>query len=210
MGGLTPKAAIVLGSYWQIGDTAERAPANASLGFIDGSSQLSITGYSGNAVASTNNRKQSSTSSALVLGRSTIEKDASGSLTTDGISLNFSSNGVASMGCHFAAFGGNGVSAKVGTISLGTGTIAIDVTGVGFEPDVVLIISVDGSFSPTYTTANWKFMFGICANDGSATQRAVAFYEDDGQANGDANLALITDGAVTDHNPTTRAEQYSC
>lgn len=210
LGGLTPKAAIVLGSYWQIGDTAERAPMNFSLSFIDGSSQAGITGYSGNAVASTNDRKQSSTASALVLGRSTIEKNASGSLTTNGISLNFSSNGVADMGCHFAAFAGNGVSAKVGTINLGTGTSAIDVTGVGFQPDVVLLISVDGTFSPTYTSANTKFMFGVCVNDGSATQRAVAFYEDDGQANGDANLALITDGAVTDHNPTTRAEQYTC
>lgn len=73
-------------------------------------------------------------------------------------------------------FGGAGISVYAGSVNLGTGTSAIDVTDPGFEPDVVFTAGAAAAFGPS-SGSFFRQIFGIAINDGADTQKCFCVSE---------------------------------
>ncbi len=68
----------------------------------------------------------------------------------------------------FLFFAGNDVQAKVGTVALGAVDVAVDVSTIGFEPDIVLVCWDRDNFSGA-GVSNLTMSLGAVHNDGAGT-----------------------------------------
>ena len=90
-------------------------------------------------------------------------------------------------------FAGDDLTAHVGAIAHTTEDSAVDITGVGFEPDL-LILGYDFNF----LTGNNVYMgYGACANDGSASQKSFGTYSVDNLATSDVQTFMRSAHAAT-------------
>lgn len=176
--GVTPKAALVLQpNHDPTADPGETAILSVGLAVIQATTDLSAYSWSRD-----NNASTSVFSAANVKGHSVFNnsgstvKQADGQVVSGGIELNYTTNTAPSLRGAFAAFAGADTSAKAAEVALGTGTSAIDITAPAFEPDVVLLFGNGFQFNGAAGTP-FFFNFGICVNDGSATQRSVMWAE---------------------------------
>lgn len=207
LSGVTPKAALLLGSGHNIvNDNSGTGHVTMSLGILaDNMFCMSATNENGNA---TTHPFRFQTSSyflnALTGGFSTISERATGTLISGGIRLTYDTNNATNNRYAWAAFGGVDTQAKSGTIALGTGTSAIAVSDVGFEPDVVILIGACRGAAAA--DANFAYSIGAATKDG--TQRCVLGAEANGAANSEPLQAIRNDYAGGQIANTTGALDY--
>lgn len=67
---------------------------------------------------------------------------------------------------HWIAFGGADVSAEVGTKVIGSGTGNESVSGLGFQPDALLVATVATTSAPPVAEAGAQIVVGLVDNDG--------------------------------------------
>lgn len=190
LSGLTPKAVLTLSSYHDPGNNPNESPYVAELGIgliDDAGNEFATFAVSVDGGTSTEDYHGTSASvSILINGAANLNrKVADGTIITDGCRYNFTTSNTRDMQAAFMAFAGTGVSAQVGSVSLGTGTTDIDVASVGFQPDVVIgMCSVTGS-------SHFHQILGVATSDG--TQRCVLTHEQTSQADGKPLQSIITD-----------------
>lgn len=100
-----------------------------------------------------------------------------------GISVNWTNVTLTGRRCAALVIAGDDVQAYSGSVDPNRGTV--DVTSVGFEPDIVLFTAYAGTFNSASNGAN--FDLGIVVNDGSDTQFALQSTALDAQAAGFQN-----------------------
>lgn len=114
---------------------------------------------------------------------------ATASAIADGIAVTFTGNQSAYR-LGYLAFAGSDTQAKSGVIALGTGTSAITVSGVGFQPDVIILMSHNDDIAAGETNL-LQGTFGFATSDG--TQRSVGWVEVNSETTGKPWQALLTD-----------------
>lgn len=201
--GITPEAAIILAT--EVASTGtETADSAVTMGFLTTTSQVIWTS-SDNGRTSTLARRMGRTDSALYVrqvSNSQILSQATGSFISGGVRLNYST-AVSSKRASLVAF--TGVSAASDTVALGTGTSAIDITAPGFTPDVVFLLSTNGTFAQT-TTNFFGAAFGIAVRTGE--QFGVSWIEADSAADGAPVQQIRNDCGHLQANSSTGALDY--
>ena len=191
--GLTPAATLLMGSIHAIAnDPGETPTASMTWGIIQDTLDYNLTNKSADNVASTDNVRDSSSVSfpyyLFDAGGSGVEI-ATGANISGGLSLNYSTNDATDRRAMSVSFAGSNVSAKAGIIPLGTGTTAITVSGVGFQPDAIILLGNNDDMDTG--TAIFQCTFGVATADG--TQRSVSWRE----------LHAATSGAPSQNISTT-------
>ncbi|MEW6171853.1 MAG: hypothetical protein AB1510_02120 [Bacillota bacterium] len=187
--GQTPKALIL----WTNGKTDELFSGSFMFGqgFSDGVNSRSV------AVASLDNdlygNYGGAISSTAVLtivnpGDVVVARCSLASWDATNFVLNWTTNDAVAYVIHFIAIGGTDVSAKVITHNTPTVTGNISVTGVGFQPDVILTLPA--------TTGADKLSFGLGAASSSTAQWATRVYAISGASNTRSKRAQLTNACV--------------
>lgn len=196
--GVTPAATLIVGSIHQVAnDPGETATACISVGAVQGSTDVAAFAASSDAQTDTDTIRGMLNDRALQLndGQGSVPASAAGTNISGGVQLNYTANTAVNKRFMAACFAGADVMAKAGTVGLGTGTSAIDVNTVGFQPDAVILFS-----SNDVVSANdliFQFTFGACVYDGGAyTQRSVGMVETENATDGAPFQALQTDCAA--------------
>ena len=189
----TPKAAMFFVSRAEA-DGTPIADAVAGYGATDGTRQWSWSCFSDHGQASTDSRRvQGDTRCVQIITDVTIVRHAAfDSWITDGVRINWGSVATTQLELVVVLFGGADLSVRADTIDV-PGTGAVDVTGPGFEPDLVIGASC-GATSGTTATIQWIVGFGFAHNDraGTVVQRCVFQRENTSVADGEPNSRLST------------------
>jgi hypothetical protein len=197
--GMTPKGVILFTPSQFASDVSESAVMNCGIGFVQGTSDMHGTGYSGDNLALTETARMFSNDRAITGfdAAGATSKIATGQTASGGVALDFSLNGDVSYRHAFTAFAGTGVSCYVGSLDLGAGAGAITVTDPGFTPDVILAL-LTGNVATGTLNADLYYSFGIVTNEsGSYPQRCFAWCEDSIATDGSPLMALsINRGAA--------------
>jgi hypothetical protein len=208
--GVTPKGAITLIDFHDLATPGdESAQAAFSLGAMDATLDQCIRGNSTDNLASTSGGVANEDDYAIHLSASGIDKEAAGALVSGGVEYNFASNGSFSAPVAYMAFAGSGTSCVCSSVSLGTGTSAIDVTTPGFEPDAVMFFTAAGA-ADAASTGGLRYSFGFATPDG--TQICLAFAERGGLGSSNPKQVIITDAAAmifTQPLASTAAVEYA-
>lgn len=116
------------------------------------------------------------------------------STTTDGLTLTVASSGSSASRYVYAILINGTSNVSAGSINLGTGTSAIDITAPGFRPDLVFFHGT-GAGNET-AAANAILSFGVAHNNGSTTnQGMVGVWSEDQQDTTDTG-SYINSGYV--------------
>lgn len=194
----TPKAAILIcnGSFAAGGQGGGRG---LGIGMTDGTNQFLCGTGDRPSIGTTNTAKYHTSSHCLGFCNSNATAmqvlGDFNSFITDGIRIDFTNTpGVATFDLIGIFFNGADLSAHCGSFtSAASGGGTTDVTGVGFEPDVVF---VTGVFEPSFTnvTLNAELMMsvGVWVNDGSDTQRSICIGSEDNVGTSDTAARLET------------------
>ena len=170
----TVKAAIVYYSG-ATGLNAETNSFNQGMGFSDGTNQSSMASFVNEGETTGDSTRSHSTNSFIdILSiNQTVTASFSVTFITDGIQLTVENQADVGYLCHLVLIGGADVSnVFVGSKDdLGTGTGDVAITGVGFEPDLILMTTVGLSTAVPATSVHNIFSLGCAINDGSQTQR---------------------------------------
>lgn len=141
-----PKGVLLFSILATALDTFENAHFYFPLGMFDDSlNQLSTGHHTEDNDASADTGSYYNNDRAIYIGNSSptveIEADVT-AITSDGFTLNYITNSIgANRYVMFLAIGGTGVSIKVGEVTAPTSNGNAAVTGVGFQPHGVLLIS---------------------------------------------------------------------
>jgi hypothetical protein len=186
--GVTPEAAIILGSFAAVASGGSETDEHSlGIGFL-ADQDVALWTSSDHARTETLPRRMGHTDRFFHIrnvGNSATVHQATGSFVSGGVRLNYTTN-TTNNRATLCAF--TGVSAKVGVVALGTGTSAITVSGIGFQPDVVILAGTCGAIAGTSTTFMGQ-SFGIALADG--TQRCVLWIEADGVTAGGSPFQAI-------------------
>lgn len=194
--GLTPEAALFFGAaYPTSGGGTEDPEANFMIGYADGSTQASFGNYSRDAQASSRDVTVGFTDYGMRAVVYSSNRSVQGSVTfkTEGMDIAYANGGAGVTEYTALFFAGTGVQAHGGRLDFNTSPE--DVTGPGFEPDIVFTFGNSTAMNSISTQSLFSVNFGIAVNDGSATQRSIAFREDNFQAAQSIVGALLTDAA---------------
>lgn len=191
----TPKAALFMISCATTDDTAT-THAYFGIGATDGTTQwaCSIATEDGLGTTDTNSRAMTDECVALLHDAGNIDGEGnSTTLITDGVRVTWGDAPSAARLMTVVLFGGNDLTAKVGnTQDLGASTdTQFSVTGVGFEPDALIMASHGQDFDDV-AKAQATISVGFAANDGSETQRALGWVDTDNQGTTSINAQLDT------------------
>ena len=210
-GGDTPKAAIVI-LPWTLStaDESNRAGASLSIGFTDGTTDYCV------AVGSVDNVSTTDTVRHIVQGRiaELIEGNPpdinvewfTNTFLENGIRLEITGSYGSTQNAILILIGGSECEAKTGDFTpAASGSQAI--TGVGFAPDAVCMLSV-GNAKQAYQTLqdNAILSFGWASESGSSiTQSGVAYYMADNKTSGvdTDNGCLISNADIPGQIQTT-------
>ena len=170
-----------------------QADAVPGIGFWDGTNDSSVSVFSEDGLTTSNAERYMSTTN-LRYGVSALNYDVSA--VTDGIRLTKTS-GTTTVDRYVSAvcFGGL-TNAASGTLGLGTGTTAVSVTGLGFKPDMVFIISHCDSTQDS-TVTNWCLSFGVAHNSSTdtVTQGCITSGSNDGRSTTRVNSVVSNTAA---------------
>lgn len=177
LGGLTPKAVqFIIGGGWVAG--TRRAHLHAGIGFADGTSEyLGVIGDE-DANSSTNTFRRCDDDRCIGIMEQNQNSLRHGavfsSFIEDGVRLNFDivggQPGVEPFKVSAIFYAGNDLSAKCWEATMSTQDTEVDITGIGFEPNMVQSLSVDLT---TFTQANdTQFPYGVAVNDGVTVTNA--------------------------------------
>lgn len=201
--GFTPKAIV----FWTSGSNAASGTWDQhiyqGIGFTSGASDsYSVSGASfDNAGTSSTARRIAAKAITLQLddaNSSNIQEADLSSFDADGFTLNWTTNGgipaLSSTEVMFLAIGGDDVSAKVVNWTSPTSTGNKAVTGVGFEPTVVLHSLSGAETTVPSSAAGMVTSFG--AMDGSGNQWTNTVGSRDGLSTTDTARYQRTDKAI--------------
>jgi hypothetical protein len=184
--GFKPKAIIFWGTANTASNSADLTDANIGFGFTDGtnSQAIAMASLGGNAGAKGWDRQAGVAYLQIDTASATIKTSLSlVSMNTDGFTLSQGVVPAASYYVNYLAIGGDDVTnAKVGTFSYTAATGSKAITGVGFQPDMLMVIS---NTVTNTTDNNTMFMIGSAV---SATDQAVMMYH-----SGDSNNPTIVE-----------------
>lgn len=190
----TPKAAMFIFSRGATDDTAYTGAARFGVGFTDGTTDYCF------GVVSLDNSASGDSAREYYAGvideiwtNGASARATFNSWITDGVRINVSDAPSANCLVTVILFGGSDLSVDVGTLTM-NGTSAVDVTGPGFEPDLVFLGCIGDD--NTSLSTNLYTSFGVAVNDGSDTQRVTKIYSDDGAATMNCIASVQSDAAV--------------
>lgn len=183
--------------YGAIADGGQRTDGGSiGVGFTDGTTELCGVVSSENAVTTSdtyrmfNNTKFLNTIDVATGANEVIANFDS--FITDGVRINITTASASTRTATFILFGSSSATnVDVGTSSL-TGPGTIDITSVGFEPDVVFMVSTHNT-AATSAAANASFSFGFAVNDGSNSQKSSTMLDLDNQATSSCFSRVSTD-----------------
>jgi len=178
--GETPDLVILFTS----GETDSTPSGDAYFGFgaSDGSSEYAIAIASDNGVGTSNTSRRIATKAISIVswGESTVAEADLTAWDADDFTLNWTTNDSTAMIVHYIAIGGTGISASVDNWTMPTSTGNQSVTGVGFQPDVVIhaLMGIHTN-SPSSSTQNAEFGLGVM--DATGDQWCIAVDAWDGE-----------------------------
>ena len=193
--GVTPKGVMVFWPTQKVSEEPGESPVmNCGISFIQGTNDMFGVAFSRDNVASPESVRMYHNNKAINafnISGSTV-KQATGQTASGGVELNFSQNTDVSYRWAFTAFAGADTSCFVGSLDLGTGTSAIDITAPAFTPDVILTI-LTGNTGSNALNGDLYFSFGIVTNEGGTyAQRCFAWSEDDNAADPNPKMSIST------------------
>ncbi len=184
--GVTPKALIL----WTSGvtNTSFTSAYRLAYGMTDGTTSESLAASSQDAMASSNSiTRLANKALTIIQWSSTVEAEADlSSWDSTNFILNWTTNNTSAYVIHFIAIGGTGISAKLVSWTQGTVAGNYSVTGVGFQPDLVLHAYPRENFTTAPPANHNDTSFGVGMMDGSGDQ-AAAFIDSK-----DANSPSLT------------------
>jgi len=197
LSGITPKGALIIASVAKVDGTAA-IHANLSYGVSDGTAGWVVTVSSEDGQTTTDTHRETSTSNSLMLnaaGTASGKLEAGIATMIDGgIRMNFTTVDDSNWHELFITvvfFVGDDFSCKAGSQDLGTGTSAITVSGVGFEPEVVLTAGVANNIDTNSAIA--LLISGVVHNGVSATEFAYAWSDSDSASTSAATAMMRND-----------------
>lgn len=197
--GLTPKGTVYFGtSYETASGSSETPTAMLNIAFSDTNvfNKGTVTRSSDNVAATQCLSFQGNIFRRLVNSGGTQLETASVGNISGGVRFNYTTNDATDRRAALTMFAGAGFTLLAANISLGTGTSAIDVTGPGFEPQIVFFTGSSGNYILTTQTAFWNF-FGIAHWDGTTlTQRSVWTGENNGVAAGGSPFMTVATDCI--------------
>lgn len=208
--GITPKAVIVVvGNHNIANDPVATVNASQSIGFYDGTTQVYATCFSEDNVASTDTYRNQNTGSVIrtLTETGSTRLQATASFISGGVRLNFTTVPAFTIRGYCIMFCGTDLSASVGSLALGTGTSALNVTTPGATSDIVFFTNA-GTNNTTTVSADAHLGFGIAVNDGSATQKCFARAEVDNAANAGPAVIIYDNRCMAKHNASSAAVVY--
>jgi len=168
------------------------------VGATDGTNEWSFATYSEHGEVSSKCGRASSSSRCITYyGSASIAGQAEFSSWYNsgadyGVTINWTTTPPAGYLITCVFFGGADLSADAHTGTLGNQDVELNVTDPGFEPDVNLL-ALNGLSSFTTGTAGAVFSLGFAHNDGSDTQRALAWASQGGSGTSVTNAILESD-----------------
>jgi hypothetical protein len=184
--GETPKAIIL----WTAGKTNANLDANYrfGFGFSDGTTDKSVANSSlDNSNPTSSSRRIANKVITIIDSGGTVSAEADlQSMDSTNFTLSWSTNNATAYRLHFIAVGGRRVSAKVLGWTMRTSTGNQSVTGVGFQPDVVLHAHAGSGFTATPPSTSGSAALGLSAMDVNGGQWANAIFSTDGASSSDA------------------------
>jgi hypothetical protein len=193
LGGLTPVAAVLIISGATSLDTAA-AGARLGVGFTDGTNQFAFSIQTEDAQGTTDadRRSESDEVVSIMLATRAVDGEANfSSFITNGIRIAWGDYPASAYYVTAILFAGTDVSAYCGSFTPDTTqNNAVDVTGVGFESDVVFFLYNQSTSIPDATT-HAILSFGAAVNDGADSQACTSSYWLNNQATTDNQLALF-------------------
>ena len=185
LGGDTPNAVItILTSATADGTPADHA--EIAVGFATAvGEQRALCFSSEHGAASTDDTRSARPDQLVEFNHESGGHDVTGNLTAfiaDGYTIDFTKNDTATAYLLTSIMFSGLTAAKVGTIDPdNTEDGTVDITDVGFEPDLVLIIGNQTNLSAN-GGADSFFTIGYCLNN--LDQRCLSFFENDAEADG--------------------------
>src|SRR4030067_3169683 len=146
-----------------------------SYGFTDGTRQFAVSFEDENALATTETYQAKSSALVVRIGNGGADGTLEGSAAfsawiTDGVRIDWTDAPDEAYLLIVDLFGGPALSVYAVKTDLGTGTRAIDITAIGFEPDDVIC-----ALAPAANGGQIEISFGLIHNDGdgAAAQRST-------------------------------------
>ena len=193
--GETPKAVI----FWTEGKTGDLSTPNVVFGFgaTDGTMSRSIGMASQDGVNPSNaSRRIAAKALTLVQWGEVLLAEADlSSWNATSFTLNWTTNNSTAYRIHFIAIGGTGVSAKVVEWAMPTTTGNRTVSGVGFQPDVVIHANA-GAIVGTVPVSTSSAALGLGVMDGSGNQWANTVFASDGAEPSGTQRGQQTDSCI--------------
>ena len=151
------------------------------VGFTDGVNEYATGWYSVNGQSLSNVGATQSNARTITCGQSADDELSFNSWVPDGVRLTINNQSDIAYPTHYILFHEEALAdVHVGTINLGTGTSAIDVTAPGFEPDLVLFLGGMISNAASDNTDGGGLTFGAAQNiDGVVVQGCNGWNADD-------------------------------
>lgn len=194
--GFQPKAVF----FWSadFNDEEIRGNVRFSLGAgISSSERFALAIYSDNNAATSDTSRALSThvyvrvdgTNAIVSSTDLVSMD------TDGFTLNRDVDDTNDRLCSFLALGGDSLTnSKIVTFASPTSTGTQAITGVGFEPDLVVIVGMNSATEPPNAAAAATFSIGAAT---ASTQGATGGFSNDAQAAASASHSHLTTTVVS-------------
>jgi len=195
----TPDAAIILLGR---GSTANNPQVHATFtgGFwCSDPGQAGITFCSEDAQGTTDTRRYGDSTYAGHIASPTTDSvviSYSASATTDGINLSVAA-GSTTLNRYASVILLKGLTnAHVGSVSLGTGTSAINVTAPGFRADLVLLLSTWAADATVTSGARGSFGAGQISAGGTVAQGCISYESTDAAGASTARTIVLNDKAL--------------
>lgn len=191
--GEAPKAIII----WSAGKSNSTLGANArfAFGVSDTSTDRSMSFESDDGVTTTAVQRRVSTGVVTMVDQTgTLRAEADlQSVDSTNFTLNWTTNNTSAYIFHFIAIGGTHIQAKVVGWTMRTSTGNQAITGVGFQPDVVIHAHAGSGHTTAPSSTSQHGGFGIGAMDSLGNQWASATFSTDAVTTTDASRYQRTD-----------------
>ncbi len=167
-------------------------------GMTDGTTSKSVSASTQNAAATATSSSRIASKALTIVkwGNVVLAEADLQSWDASNFTLNWTTNDATAYVIHYLAIGGSDVSAKVVGWTSGSGTGQRQVTGVGFQPALVLHAweNYQQTAAPPSNAA--REAFGLGAMDSNGDQWATAFFGTSGVTTSNTQRGQQTDGCV--------------
>jgi hypothetical protein len=186
--GFQPKALIVFGTTnTTASDVVTGGAADLSIGFaVSPTSRLACSCAANDNVATSDTARSSRADAVYVVtgsgGSQTAWLDID-SFDADGVTFIVDDASTSARILHVLALGGADLTnAFVSNFAAATSGATQAVTGVGFRPDAILLLSIANTTAGTVVTSHALFSLGVVGAAGAANNACVAIASQDAQA----------------------------